>query len=297
MDDDDRRLSALMANAVAGLDADPDRLVAVASGQGVRRVRRRTAIRVGGLGLVAAAVVTAVAVTQLRPAPDASRVATATPSPTVTASGPVPFVRQDGDPLVVCGQDVHRWSPATTAGWPGADREEFVPALEAWLARPDVHGMAPKGLTATASVRDAAWRGVFLDRTSDGWKVSSTSEPLTCEPQPLLASEKTFWLPVGVLGDVSRSSTEVDVGVGDPQCRLKDPAPYLREPYVVETAESVLVYLTVPRGYRDGYMSCEMNIDGSSTQWPWTLHLRAPLGDRALLDGSVYPPKVVVPAR
>ena len=82
-------------------------------------------------------------------------------------------------------------------------------------------------------------------------------------------------------------SAEPALQVNEIDCTSsRDPAPYLHEPFVVETAESVTVYWTSTPP--EGNQTCPGNPTVSRP-----LPLDEPLGDRQLLDGSTYPPSPV----
>jgi hypothetical protein len=66
----------------------------------------------------------------------------------------------------------------------------------------------------------------------------------------------------------------------------RDPSDFLQEPRIVQSDESVTVYWTsIPA---EGDQNC---IGNPSVER--TIELDEPLGDRALLDGSTYPPSPV----
>src|SRR5262245_66495130 len=65
----------------------------------------------------------------------------------------------------------------------------------------------------------------------------------------------------------------------------RDPSPYLKNPTIVEGKRSVTVYWTVTPP--DGAQECPGN-----PRVERVLELREPLGDRVLLDGSRWPPRI-----
>ena len=106
-----------------------------------------------------------------------------------------------------------------------------------------------------------------------------------CEVKPLL-EDGHMWLELHGKG-LDRTASQPMIEVNEVECTsARDPSPYLHDPYVVETDESVTVYWTStpPQGGQD----CPGN---PSVSRP--LPLSEPLGDRELLDGSTYPPSPV----
>jgi len=80
------------------------------------------------------------------------------------------------------------------------------------------------------------------------------------------------------------TGAQLDLLVSEVECTsARDPEPYLREPVIVETSQSVTIYWATEA--LRAAASCPGN--------PWvarTVTLEEPLGDRALRDGSGYPP-------
>lgn len=122
------------------------------------------------------------------------------------------------------------------------------------------------------------WAQVALDdgETTDG---GATTDPTgTMDP-----TEPTGTMdPTGTTG-----GTTIDVLVSEIECTsARDPEPFLAEPVVVETAESVTVYWTTE--------AMTEGADCPGNPWvPRSITLEQPLGDRELLDGSTYPPRIV----
>ncbi|MBA3266073.1 MAG: hypothetical protein H0T14_06840 [Nocardioidaceae bacterium] len=87
------------------------------------------------------------------------------------------------------------------------------------------------------------------------------------------------------------SATKVPVGVTERECTTgRNPDPFLQEPSVVETERAATVYRTTTGP--DGDQSCPGNPPVKRL-----LELREPLADRALLDGSTWPPSPATRAR
>jgi hypothetical protein len=117
---------------------------------------------------------------------------------------------------------------------------------------------------------------------SDGWKWTGGGG---CQVQPLL-QDGNMWVELDGKG-VDRDSTEPMIEVNEIDCTgARDPSPFLHDPFVVETDESVTVYWTSTPP--QGGQTCPGN---PSVSRP--LPLDEPLGDRELLDGSAYPPSPV----
>ena len=86
---------------------------------------------------------------------------------------------------------------------------------------------------------------------------------------------------------VDGAATEVIVDVHETACTsARDPGPFLDEPAVVSTDESVTVYWTSEPPV--GGANCPGNPTSQQV-----LTLDEPLGDRPLLDGSRWPPVLV----
>jgi hypothetical protein len=109
----------------------------------------------------------------------------------------------------------------------------------------------------------------------------------SCRLTPVL-DQRAKWANLSApAGGLDRTTTSPTVGVTEIECTSgRDPSAFLNEPYVVETEESVTVYWTSepPRGAQN----CIGNRPVDRT-----LTLDEPLGERELLDGSVYPPHPV----
>jgi hypothetical protein len=117
---------------------------------------------------------------------------------------------------------------------------------------------------------------------ADGWRWTGGGG---CRIQPLL-EDGHMWVELHSK-DLDRTSNEPMIEVNELDCTSsRDPAPFLHDPYVVETDESVTVYWTSTPP--EGGQTCPGN---PSVSRP--LPLDEPLGDRELLDGSTYPPSPV----
>jgi hypothetical protein len=135
---------------------------------------------------------------------------------------------------------------------------------------------------------------VTLERTDDGWRASGWGGCATLGP---VLEPGQQWVEVHLDPEaaIDPDSTEVPVAVNETQCTSgRDPEPFLHEPQVVETDESVTVYWTSdapdfvgPDGEEIGY-NCIGNVPVAQT-----LRLDEPLGDRTLSDGSRWPARPV----
>ena len=310
-DRDEHLVSAALADAVAGLTLDTSRLAEHAKAVGGARRRRRRAVRAIGAA-VALALVGWVAVSL--PARLAG------PGPVTSTRGASPLrYSANGELLLACNgwPDVFPVGQVTT-GMLGVDRAQFLPALREGLATmgidapeplrtaPDLDAVAFRVLTQDerhamlAFGRDGRIDTVVnLVRVDGRWRIVGHSG---CALGPALEPGVT-WVsmslsqagrggppavpsPGQATGQVPPTdTTEVPVWVSERGCLSgRDPRPYLREPLVDETPDAVTVFWT--SGDRPSEGSCPDN-----PSVPATLHLRAPLGTRQLLDGSTWPPR------
>jgi hypothetical protein len=146
--------------------------------------------------------------------------------------------------------------------------DTMVLALGDWTA----DGPARDAMTMQLERRDGAW----------GWASGGNCWTLG----PVLDPD-TIWVQVNASAAVDGDATEVTVDVNETACTsARDPAPFLNEPALVSTEESVTVYWTSrpPVG--------GANCPGNPTSQQ-VLTLDEPLGDRPLLDGSRWPPVLV----
>lgn len=233
--------------------------------------------------------------------------------PSPSPEGP-PVLKVDGEVQIGCGGE---------SGWPASvmadglqgvlTDAEVVAAFRSFLADPQVGTELEVNLLA-AGAEDTEWRVLAADgdevalglgrwtdegpardayvfgmeRKEEGWRWTGGGN---CSQLGPVVEEGLTWVEVSSPpGGVVRDTTTVDVGVTEGTCTGgRDPLPHLREPYVEETAQSVTIYWTSdPPG---GVSSC---IGPPPT--PTTLTLSEPLGDRALLDGSRFPPAPVGPS-
>lgn len=128
-------------------------------------------------------------------------------------------------------------------------------------------------------VGDGAY-ALELERQGESWRPAGWAQ---CSLSPVL-KEGLAWAEVtGYRGDAQ--ATTVTAEVRERQCTsARDPSSFLHEPFVVETAESATMYWTSdPAG---GDCQATPTVERA-------VELSEPLGDRAVFDGSSYPPQRV----
>lgn len=117
-------------------------------------------------------------------------------------------------------------------------------------------------------------------RDGDGWTFAGSGD---CQLRPLL-DEGVSWAEVTAETALDPAASVLTVGVNELSCTgSRDPLPFLRDPVLIETEETVTVYWTSTPP--EGAQTCPGNPTVSQK-----LSLDAPLGDRPLLDGSRWPP-------
>ncbi|MBJ7357137.1 hypothetical protein [Nocardioides sp.] len=227
---------------------------------------------------------------------------------TEAADRQAPFVEKDGEIQVSCGGG-DGWSPSIMASGIESplSQSEMTQVFRELLANPKYAGELELSFL-TKGAEGTPWRlleidgdaytlgldtwtedgpvdGAFvmgIERRGDAWVWSGGGN---CHLAPVLRPGHTWVELHGA--DLDRTATDPRVDVNERTCTsARDPSPYLHDPYVVETDESVTVYWTStpPQGGQD----CPGN---PSVSRP--LPLSEPLGDRELLDGSTYPPSPV----
>jgi hypothetical protein len=125
---------------------------------------------------------------------------------------------------------------------------------------------------------------VTLDRVDGGWRASGWGD---CNLAPVLAPGLS-WAELALPDEgLDRAATSLEVEVHERECTSsRNPEPFLNEPDVVESEDNVTVYWT--SNSPEGDQTCPGNPSVKRV-----VQLDAPLGDRALLDGSTWPPKPV----
>lgn len=126
---------------------------------------------------------------------------------------------------------------------------------------------------------------VILDRVDGGWRASGWGSG--CGMAPVLAPGVSWAEMIATPEGMDPAATSLEVEVSERECAsARNPEPFLNEPVVVEREKTVTVYWTSDSP--EGGQGCPSN--------PWVgriVPLDQPLGDRALLDGSTWPPKPV----
>lgn len=121
---------------------------------------------------------------------------------------------------------------------------------------------------------------VYLEQEGDGWRSSGWGDCWGLAP---VLEPQRQWVRVYSVTRTDPLSTRLIATVGEVECTgARDPRPYLLEPTIVETADTVLVSWTSKAVV--GGATCPGNPSVSQT-----LELAAPLGDRVLRDGSTWP--------
>lgn len=156
-----------------------------------------------------------------------------------------------------------------------------------------VLGSERDGGTETLIVGVGGWDGngpgddgeyVILDRVGEGWRASSWGD---CNLAPVLPPGVSWAEVAATPQGLDTTATSLSFEVHERECTSgRRPEPFLNEPVVVESDETVTVYWTsdAPQGSQ----TCPGNPSVRRV-----VHLDEPLGDRRLLDGSVWPPKPV----
>ncbi len=285
-------------------------LVEAAEQLGARRVRqRRVATVVAAAAVVAVLGVTAVAVDGDDPsgtAPPADRTSDSAPD---RARTDLPIELVDGEPLLTCGGGSGWPAEAMTDGIASSfddaeARETFAELLDdpevggelslsflfdgidteyRVLAETDEYLLIGTGSWTVDGPQGEAYV-MDLARTPDGWEFGGGSSCALLGPvlRPGLA-----WARVTRPHPDPADPLRVEVSVNELQCTsARDPRPFLHPPAVVETDTSVTVYWTSTPMV--GGATCQGNPSVRRE-----LVLDRPLADRALLDGSVWPPRPV----
>jgi hypothetical protein len=230
---------------------------------------------------------------------------------TSTASA-APVAMTGGDVQVSCGGSPPGWPASVMAeGLPGVLTDAEARALFQRMVDDPRWGGEPQ-MSFFKDGIDVEWRVLAVDDTNltvglGAWTDQGPVEPDryalvaereqgrwmirgggTCNLAPVLEPGNT-WVEVTGYEASSAGASDLVATVNERECTgSRDPEPYLHAPFVIETEAEVTLYWTStpPRGYN----TCPGN---PSVQR--TITLETPLGNRALLDGSTYPPTPVRP--
>lgn len=120
-----------------------------------------------------------------------------------------------------------------------------------------------------------------LVREGDAWTFAGGG---TCRLSPILRTGAD-WIDVTGASTAPDDARMLTIDVNERQCTSsRDPRPFLEDPVVVETAESVTVYGTTTP------MTEAANCQGNPTVQQ-TIELEEPLGTRVVRDGATWPPR------
>jgi hypothetical protein len=126
---------------------------------------------------------------------------------------------------------------------------------------------------------------VVLERTANGWQPSGWGD---CNLAPVLGEGASWAEIAAVSGGADPGSSTVEVLVSERECTsARDPSPYLREPVVIERDDTVTLYWTSDTPTGD--QTCPGN-----PRVRRSVKLDRPLGTRAILDGSTWPPRPII---
>ncbi len=131
---------------------------------------------------------------------------------------------------------------------------------------------------------DPPWVMVEATRGPDGWTAGGYG---ACDAQPVLPagiSMADFWLDPAAPAPAPDSTTLNGVIVERACANGKPPTNRVRPPIVVYEEQAVTVTVTVSE--IAGGADCPSN-----PPVPITIELSQPLGERTILDGSVFPPR------
>ena len=256
---------------------------------------------------------------------DHSTMTAGSPSAAVSAQ---PWLMPDGDTLVACSGDPAFPASRVADGGLELSPEESADVVAALAQMKEDFGIdAPRHLQEAGAV-EVQWAVLWqetvggadqigllitepgatefflsfdeyasLEWQGDSWRAASWSG--TCRARPFLP-EGADWAQLALPGEpagpaepadqsdaTAQVDHRVDLLVSEVACTsARDPEPHLAEPVVVETAGAVTIYWTTERMVGDA--TCPGN--------PWvprSVQLQEPLGDRALFDGSTFPPELV----
>ena len=147
------------------------------------------------------------------------------------------------------------------------DGESVTLGLGSW----SVDGPGPRALAMS------------LVREDDAWTFAGGGD---CHLSPILRTDAD-WVDVTAAATAPDDARTLVVDVTERQCTsARDPRPFLKDPVVVETAESVTVYGTTAP------MTEAAECPGNPTVQQ-TIVLAGPLGDRVVRDGATWPPREV----
>jgi len=167
-------------------------------------------------------------------------------------------------------------APLAFQGTSVEDAEWFVLARDGHAAAVATGPWSPAGPGKHGGI-------VYLEHVGAGWEAMSWGGCGTLQP---FVDDGEQWVEIDQVSG-SRDTTEPTLLVTDNQCASgRDPRPFLQEPSIAETEDSVTVSWTVTAA--PGFNDCI-----GVGPFPAQLHLTRPLGDRTLYDGSTWPARKV----
>lgn len=226
-------------------------------------------------------------------------------SPSAAPTTAAPAASPATSPRLTCGRGIMAWPASAMEG--GIESEVPVDEVKAALVDlVDRAGIdAPRALQGV-DLDEAPWfvlaeeqdqiavatgpwsaRGpgrtgqvVYLEQEGDGWRASGWGD---CRQLAPVLDPGQQWVRLYGVTRTDPLSNRLTATVGEVGCTgARDPRPYLLEPTVVETEDTVLVSWTSKAVV--GGATCPGNPPVTHP-----LELSAPLGDRVLRDGSTWP--------
>ena len=230
------------------------------------------------------------------PAPsESASPATGSPSPTLPPGAVL-------DPMLTCGTD-QPFSPAALQlpGFAEHEPDDAAAALRNFLdteaAEQGVDAMVdafPRNgwrrvfqseravLFVAPSETDRQWVMVQFARGDTGWTIDGYGQ---CHMQIALpegVGRATWWLDPAS-GPPGRDATELSAIIQEQSCASgQSPEGRILAPAIVYGADAITITIAIRIKGGD----CQM-----TPEFPLTIQLAEPLGARALLDGSVFPPR------
>lgn len=199
-------------------------------------------------------------------------------TPSVVESGGLAL---DPDTEEALDRGVQRLSPEVVDAGPPGERRWMALARGPGEAGEEVQVIFLDGSSGEDDFPPATAASVVLAEDEGEWTLVSSGG---CEPEPVLPADR-IWVEVALPQEPAAEATTLDVTLSEKTCTGgRDPGPHLQQPVVVETETDVTVYWT--SAIEPGAATCPGNpsVERSIT-------LQEPLGERALRDGSVYPPQ------
>jgi hypothetical protein len=227
----------------------------------------------------------------LVPSQSASPVASGPPSPTLPPAAVL-------DPSLTCGGD-ERFSPAALQlpGFAEAEGDPAAAALRSFLGETqpeEMVGAFPASgwhrvfeseqmvVFVARGDADMPWVMVAFERGETGWEMDRNGQCRAQIALPEGIGRATWWLDPAA-GPPGEDATELSAIIVEQACASgQPPVGRVLAPAVVYGEDVITITIAVRVIGGD----CPGN-----PLFPLTIQLAEPLGDRALLDGSVFPPR------